>query len=224
MRSFLKRLLLLLFACSLAALFSAAGSETARLMPVQGTVTVSGAAIRPQPTRAVPGLITLSDGAFVTVADVLENAEGCWLRVAYMQKGITYEGYMRMDYVSAELIGSDGEPIRIPVQLRVSARAECGAYNHVGYRWQKEFFIGDEALNGIKTITLMPGDTVTLSARLTELDSYPDTGSSSVTKTVTRQELSDGFTVQFTVNVAENRGRYSGSECVWTVTFRFTKA
>lgn len=224
MRSASRRMAFLLAALLLLTVCRSALTETAMLMPVTGTVTVNGAAIRTRPTKAVPKLISLTSGAAVTVTGVLENAEGTWLKVVYEQAGGSCEGYMRMEYVSAELIGLDGEPVRIPVSMRVSAKAECGAYNHVGYRWQKEFFVDGELISASVPITLVPGDTLTLSACLTEADAYPDSGWGHVTKTVSREELESGFVVNFSVSVAENRGRYSGNECVWTVTFRFTKA
>ena len=221
MNKAIKRFLLIL-AVALCISFTAAAEER-ELLPAQGIVTVQGAAVRPEPTRAVAKLISLDQGTQVTVLKWLNNKEGNWLKVSYKDARRQYDGYILMKYVDAQLSDPDGKPLKIPVSMRVSAKAECGAYNHVGYHWQKLFFIDGAPLNGSQFVALSAGDTMTLSALLSENDAYPDVGRGSVEKAVEQSEL-NGFTVSFTVTVVENRGRYSGNECVWHVTFRFTKA
>ena len=210
----------------LLSLFAAQGedNQTALLMPAAGTVLTEGAALRKEPTKAVPKLLSLHSGSVVSVFGLVRNGEGDWLEITYETGEKVYEGYVLMEYVAVDLMDENGEPVRLPVRLRVSARAECLAYNHVGYNWKKEFFIDGEALTGSGVIELSAGDTVRVSADITEVDAYPDSGWNAVTKTVTQSDLNAGFTVAFDVYVSENRGRYSGYTAKWTVTFRFTRA
>ena len=67
------------------------------------------------------------------------------------------------------------------------------------------------------------GDTVTVSASITEEDSNPDVGSGESTHVITAEDLEKGFQVRFTVSVQENGGRYKGSAAKWYVTFTFEK-
>ncbi|MBQ3669218.1 MAG: SH3 domain-containing protein [Clostridia bacterium] len=214
--------LFLLIALMTGLFMSAAGGET--LVESTGTVTADNAAIRSEPTKAVPKLASLKSGDTVTVTDVISNTEGDWLYVIYSSGKNTYEGYILMDYVSVELKDENGNIIALPAAMRASAKAEIfGGYNHVGYNWTHEFYINGQRITGGMPLTLRAGDTIELSAFITENDSYSDTGSKTVTKTITQAELDRGFNVSFSVRVSENRGRYSGSSCEWRVTFYFTR-
>ena len=219
LKSMAATLLLWLLICPLCGL-----AESRALAPAEGTVTVDGAAMRREPTKAVSYLVRLNRGDLVTVTDAFVNVEGNWAKVSCQRGKETLEGYLLLNYVSVELFDGAGEPFHLPVEMRVSATAECHNYNHVGYRWTKAFQLNGEELKGPSKCTLTAGDELALSACITETDAFADVGEDSVLKIVTQEELDNGFTVDFTVTVAENRGRYSGYECVWHVTFRFTRA
>lgn len=111
----------------------------------------------------------------------------------------------------------------VPVSREMTAElsAFTRSNNHIGFSWTQEYFINGEKVNNYCRVPLKPGDTVTVSATVTEHDKKPDTGSASATHTVTEQDLMQGFKVEFQVDVAENGGRYKGYISTWNVTFRF---
>ena len=106
--------------------------------------------------------------------------------------------------------------------IHVKASATCSDYNHVGSDWSQEFYINGKKVGKDTTISITAGDTITVSATITEEDKSPDIGSSSKEYTVTQSDLDSGFTVKFKVDVRENKGRYSGSIATWNVTFNFS--
>ena len=190
----------------------------------EGTVITQGAALRSEPTKAVPMLLNLNSGDALTVRELLQNNEGVWYSVVFIKGKKQYEGYVLSDYVSIQLYDENGDPILIPVKLRVRAEAKCpDGYNHVGFNWSKAFSIGGETLSGAKYISLCAGDEIRLDAAIYEEDSYMDSGHGTLFYAPTQAELDRGFSVSFDVYVSENRGRYSGYSCRWAVTFYFTK-
>ena len=72
------------------------------------------------------------------------------------------------------------------------------------------------------TVSIAAGDTITVSATITEEDKSPDIGTNSESYTVTQSDLKNGFSIRFKVDVRENKGRYSGSVATWNVTFNFS--
>ena len=203
--------------------FLCARAEKTGIEPSPGTVTLNGAVLRGEPTRAVPPLVSLNAGDIVTVTGIVGNNEGMWYKAEFSRNDRTYEGYIFAENVLAELKDENGETVRIPVPMRVSAAAACGAFNHVGYNWERKFYLNGEAFAGARTILLCAGDTVTLGAYLCENDSYPDSTRENVRRVISQSDLVNGFTVSFPVSVSENRGRYSGYSCTWQVTFYFTR-
>lgn len=106
--------------------------------------------------------------------------------------------------------------------MHVKASATCSDYNHVGSDWSQEFYINGKKVGKDTTISIAAGDTITVSATITEEDKSPDIGSNSKEYTVTQSDLDSGFSVKFKVDVRENKGRYSGSVATWNVTFSFS--
>ena len=111
---------------------------------------------------------------------------------------------------------------RMSKTMSVSASASCSDYNHIGQEWSQEFYMNGKIIYRGSEITLSPGDTITVSANITEADKDPDDGTGSKSYTVTQADLNNGFTISFNVFVKENGGRYSGNTCIWSVTFRFS--
>ena len=107
-------------------------------------------------------------------------------------------------------------------KMIVKASASCGDYNHVGKEWTKDFFINGTAINTNSEFTVAVGDKITVSARITEHDKYPDEGNGSTSHTVTQADLDNGFSLGFGVDVCENKGRYSGCVASWSVVFKFS--
>lgn len=66
------------------------------------------------------------------------------------------------------------------------------------------------------------GETLELSAKMTESDDNPDIGSGSTSHTVTEDDIAEGFEESFDVYVTENGGRNSGQSAHFVVTFEFT--
>ena len=106
--------------------------------------------------------------------------------------------------------------------MTVSATASCSNYNSVGNEWSKEFYINGSAVKSSSQITVAVGDKVTVKAVITEEDKSPDIGTNSETHTITQSDLDNGFSISFSVDVRENKGRYSGRVATWSVTFRFS--
>jgi hypothetical protein len=55
-----------------------------------------------------------------------------------------------------------------------------------------------------------------------EDDSIQDVGTATDTVKVTDEYFDDGFGITQTINVRENRGRYSGNVATWTVKYTFS--
>ncbi|MCF0260489.1 MAG: Ig-like domain-containing protein [Erysipelotrichaceae bacterium] len=79
-------------------------------------------------------------------------------------------------------------------------------------------------VNGIRVpgeVTLTPGEVLELYAQIREADDIPDVGENSTIYSVTEEDLVNGFTVSFNVDVSENgTARYS----TFAVTYTFTPA
>ena len=105
--------------------------------------------------------------------------------------------------------------------MTVAMSAFTYSYNHIGYTWTQEYFVNGEKKNPYARVTLKVGDEVTVSAVITEHDKKPDTGEASASHIVTAEDLARGFSMEFSVDVAENSGRYSGYVSTWKVTFKF---
>lgn len=63
---------------------------------------------------------------------------------------------------------------------------------------------------------------VVIIAKFTEADDNPDVGEVSKQYTVTREDISNGFTVTMDLYVTENGGRNSGKSAHFIVSFKFT--
>lgn len=105
--------------------------------------------------------------------------------------------------------------------MTVSMSAVTKGYNRLGYTWTQEYFVNGEKKNPYARVTLKVGDEVTVSAVITEHDKKPDTGEASASHIVTAEDLARGFSMEFSVDVTENSGRYSGYVSTWEVTFKF---
>lgn len=106
--------------------------------------------------------------------------------------------------------------------MRVTASATCSDYNHVGNDWTQEYYVNGSKVSNGTTVSIAAGDTIMVSATITEEDKTPDIGSNSESYQVTQSDLKNGFTVNFDINVRENKGRYSGSTATWRVSFSFS--
>lgn len=92
--------------------------------------------------------------------------------------------------------------------------------NNIGDDWTYEYEINGE--KPADSMLLKAGDTVSCYAKLTEEDKEPDIGENSDDYTITQDDLTNGFSVSFNVEVAENRGPHSGECAEFVVTFEFT--
>lgn len=110
-----------------------------------------------------------------------------------------------------------------PVQMRFSISSSCSNYNHVGYSWEEEFEINGKPVSKWGNITVAAGDKITLEASFTENDKSPDYGHARQVYTVKQEDMAKGFKVSFSVDVREDKGRYSGCVATWNVTFTFSK-
>ena len=63
--------------------------------------------------------------------------------------------------------------------MQVTAKAACSDYNHFGSDWGQEFYVNGTKVGKGTTISIAAGDTITVSATVTEEDKSPDIGSNS---------------------------------------------
>ena len=105
-----------------------------------------------------------------------------------------------------------------PVTLKVSGKAKCIAKNHVGNSWAKTLFLNDEQVKGTGKVTVKDGDRITVEWVIEEYDKYPDTGNYYEVIDITPEIMTKGLTLEATVWVTENGGRYSGNSAEWRVT------
>ena len=92
--------------------------------------------------------------------------------------------------------------------------------NNIGDEWTYDLEINGDAVTNSMGVSV--GDTVTLSAKLTENDDIPDVGTGSASHTITEDDIKNGFEVSFDVYVQENAGRNSGENAHFIVNYTFT--
>lgn len=95
---------------------------------------------------------------------------------------------------------------------RVNMFADTDSYNHVGNSWSYDRYCNGQSVHDGFEITSASGDYATVEMRITENDSWPDTGYGSTTIA-----LQDGYETSFNITVVENRGRYYGYAATFTV-------
>lgn len=105
------------------------------------------------------------------------------------------------------------------VLMYITFAATCVDANHVGQKWTQAYSVNGESVENAAAILLSPGETVLLRAVITENDKRPDVGEDVTTIALTQEELQTGVTVEKTVMVAENSGRYAGCEAEWRVIY-----
>ena len=108
-------------------------------------------------------------------------------------------------------------------KFKFSPSASCRNRNHVGNNWSQEYYVNGTKVKKGARIELHVGDTVSVRVVVTERDKYPDTGSCTLTHTVTETDISKGFKLEGSVTVREDRGRYAGNTCTWNITIKFSK-
>lgn len=86
------------------------------------------------------------------------------------------------------------------------------ATNHVGNDWSSGITYNGKTIHSGDTITASLNGSITIKGTAVEHDSIPDSGSGSVTISLSGGEKSTQFYVR------ENRGRYSGNLAVWELT------
>lgn len=105
------------------------------------------------------------------------------------------------------------------VLMYITFAATCVDANHVGQKWTQAYSVNGESVDNAAAILLSPGETVVLRAVITENDKRPDVGEDMTAITLTQEELQTGVTLEKTVMVAENSGRYAGCEAEWRVIY-----
>ena len=110
----------------------------------------------------------------------------------------------------------DGDKTLMNVRARNSREDDV----NIGDEWGYDYWIDGEDFH--RTYGVSVGETLELSAKMTESDDNPDIGSGSVSHTVTEDDISEGFEESFDVYVTENGGRNSGQSAHFVVKFEFT--
>ena len=109
------------------------------------------------------------------------------------------------------------------VLFRVHAQEDLEKNAGVGEKWNRSFTLNGEKFYGDTTVYLKPGDTLYLSATVTESDAHPDRGTEEKEHLITEADLTAGFTESFKVTVTENEGDNEGRKAVWNITFTFAR-
>lgn len=107
-----------------------------------------------------------------------------------------------------------------PITLRITASARLIDRNHVGSRWTKGFQVDDIDFTSSAQISVQRGQTIRVFCWITENDKNPETGTLSETIEITEEIAKRGITIDGTVYVTENGGRYSGNSATWEVTIK----
>ena len=94
--------------------------------------------------------------------------------------------------------------------------------NSVGNDWSCTYSIDGDGLCLGDTLIAAVGDVIKISVVVTENDNSPDTGSNSVTRTLSYDDIVHGFSTTLNVYVKENRGRYAGNTATVRVKLTFT--
>lgn len=104
--------------------------------------------------------------------------------------------------------------------MNVRAKSHREDDANIGDEWSYVHLIDGEKFSGTYGVSV--GETLELSAKMTESDDNPDIGSGSTSHTVTEDDIAEGFEESFDVYVTENGGRNSGQSAHFVVTFEFT--
>lgn len=109
-------------------------------------------------------------------------------------------------------------------KVTISYSAKLVSNDHVGNSWTTNLQVGKSIVKKGKTLTLevSASDKIKIVCNATENDKIPDNGSATIT--VAAKDLKKGKnTYKATVEVTENRGRYSGNKAEWAFTVTVKK-
>ena len=106
--------------------------------------------------------------------------------------------------------------------LNVKCTYDITKNNIVGNEWSCIYSItGDSTLEGTKLYAKV-GDSITIKVKVVENDSAPDIGTGFINRVLTKEDITEGFTEQFLVQIKENKGRYTGNIAFAIVNVKFT--
>lgn len=107
--------------------------------------------------------------------------------------------------------------------MQVTVSYDLDYNDSVGDDWYNEYDIYGVSpiADQTNTYRVKAGNTISIKTTITEDDSVDDTGKASSTRTVSESDIINGFTMEQTVIVRENKGRYSGNTAEWIVTYTF---
>ena len=105
--------------------------------------------------------------------------------------------------------------------MKVSINATCKNKNHVGKNWSYVYQIDGITIKNNSRINLTAGQKIIVYSKVVENDKYPDVGTNSSTYVITDKDIKNGFKIKMSVSVREDKGRYAGNSCTWTIVFSF---
>jgi uncharacterized protein YjdB len=106
--------------------------------------------------------------------------------------------------------------------MKVTVSAYSSDYNHVGNEWGEYFSVNRSPVRSGSVVSVTRNKKISVYTEIWEDDSIPDVGSASYSFNVKTDYFESGFTITQTINVRENRGRYSGNVATWSVEYTFT--
>jgi hypothetical protein len=118
-------------------------------------------------------------------------------------------------------------------KMQVAISCACPDYNHVGREWEIKCAVDDlawvmeSAIDGFRLesdqmMELAANQSIRLTTEITENDKYDDYSIAKESYTVSREDLTYGFTRSITIDVVETHGNYKGNVAQWTVIYTFT--
>ena len=93
--------------------------------------------------------------------------------------------------------------------------------NLVGNNWSCIYSIDGDGLYIGNTLAVSIGSVIRITATATENDNSKDVGSNSISRTISKDDINNGFTTSFYVYVKEDRGRYAGNTATIKVKLTF---
>ena len=186
--------------------------------PCDGTADAADALLWAEPGAEQEPVLVAQGTSFRVVGEIEFKGEQ-WYQV---EKADGSQGYLREEHLSIadtkgiEAAGAD------QTMMKVTVKAECADYNHVGKEWTQHCKVNGLLIDGVRQdIAVAPGIGLALFVKIVEHDKYCDVGVLREVYVPTAEEAANGFKLTRSIEVREGSGRYAGCIAVWTVELVF---
>lgn len=104
-------------------------------------------------------------------------------------------------------------------QYKITYTSKLVSNNHVGNDWSIVPYVNSGKLNTSSTYSFNPTGKINLKSEVTEKDSKPDVGDSTLSVSLSALKVNQQKSYSTNVTVIENSGRYKGDKAVWSITY-----